>query len=172
MCSISFFFLIILFFHLNQSSKAESVRKISSFQDKHKWVDKRFNQNRSACKLQGKGLGRNQLKKGYWDHPLMQDPKPRWAVAPSVLHSLVSPKCSRWGCWLHPHERKVLKVPPSKDESLSPGVIVHLKAGYGFWGLHRWCRGKESACQCRRHRRQQFDPWFLSISESPPVSSV
>ena len=23
----------------------------------------------------------------------------------------------------------------------------------------RWCSGKESACQCRRHKRQRFDPW-------------
>ena len=25
-------------------------------------------------------------------------------------------------------------------------------------GLPRWCSGKESACQCRRHKRVGFDP--------------
>ena len=30
---------------------------------------------------------------------------------------------------------------------------------YGFiWGLPRWLRGKESACQCRSHRRVRFHP--------------
>ena len=26
-----------------------------------------------------------------------------------------------------------------------------------------WLSGKESACQCRRHRRQGFDPWIRKI---------
>ena len=26
-------------------------------------------------------------------------------------------------------------------------------------GLPRWCSGKESTCQCRRCKRQEFDPW-------------
>ena len=26
-------------------------------------------------------------------------------------------------------------------------------------GLPQWLSGKESACQCRRHRRCGFDPW-------------
>ena len=28
----------------------------------------------------------------------------------------------------------------------------------------RWLSGKESACQCRRHRRRRFDPWDGKIS--------
>ena len=28
----------------------------------------------------------------------------------------------------------------------------------------RWLSGKESACQCRRHRRRGFDPWDGKIS--------
>ena len=50
---------------------------------------------------------------------------------------------------------------------LSPGV------GWGlllaFWveqslvGLSRWLSDKESTCQCRRHRRQGFDPWVGKI---------
>ena len=30
-------------------------------------------------------------------------------------------------------------------------------------GLHRWLSGKESTCQCRRHRRWGFDPWVRKI---------
>ena len=30
-------------------------------------------------------------------------------------------------------------------------------------GLLRWHSGKESACQCRRHRRHGFDPWVGKI---------
>ena len=29
--------------------------------------------------------------------------------------------------------------------------------------LPRWLRGKEPACQCRRHRRRGFDPWVRKI---------
>ena len=30
-------------------------------------------------------------------------------------------------------------------------------------GLPRWLSGKESACQCRSHRRRGFDPWVRKI---------
>ena len=30
-------------------------------------------------------------------------------------------------------------------------------------GLPRWLSGKESTCQCRRHRRCGFDPWVGKI---------
>ena len=30
-------------------------------------------------------------------------------------------------------------------------------------GLPRWLSGKESACQCRRHRRCRFSPWVGKI---------
>ena len=30
--------------------------------------------------------------------------------------------------------------------------------------LPRWCSGKESPCQCRRHRRCRFNPWVGKIS--------
>ena len=29
---------------------------------------------------------------------------------------------------------------------------------YYFLGLPRWYSGKESSCQCRRHKRRGFDP--------------
>ena len=37
-----------------------------------------------------------------------------------------------------------------------PSVITTL-------GLLRWCSGKESACQCRRHKRCGFVPWVRKI---------
>ena len=30
-------------------------------------------------------------------------------------------------------------------------------------GLPRWFSGKETACQCRRHKRHGFDPWVRKI---------
>ena len=32
-----------------------------------------------------------------------------------------------------------------------------------FYGLPRWLRGKESACQCRSCRRSRFNPWVGEI---------
>ena len=42
------------------------------------------------------------------------------------------------------------------------------------WGVPRWCTGKESACQCWRHKRCRFNPWVWKTSwgrkwESTPV---
>ena len=31
------------------------------------------------------------------------------------------------------------------------------------YGLPQWLTAKESACQCRRHRRHGFDPWIGKI---------
>ena len=33
-------------------------------------------------------------------------------------------------------------------------------------GLPRWCSGKESTCQCRRHKRRRFSPWIRKIPSS------
>ena len=30
-------------------------------------------------------------------------------------------------------------------------------------GASRWHSGKESACQCRRHKRHSFNPWLRKI---------
>ena len=32
-----------------------------------------------------------------------------------------------------------------------------------IWGLPRWLSGKESACQCRRHKRHGLDAWVRKI---------
>ena len=33
----------------------------------------------------------------------------------------------------------------------------------GLWWLPKWHRGKEPICQCRRHKRLEFDPWVGKI---------
>ena len=33
-----------------------------------------------------------------------------------------------------------------------------------FFGLPRWCSGKESAWQCKRCRRRGFNPWIRKIT--------
>ena len=39
-----------------------------------------------------------------------------------------------------------------------------IKQGPGFsTGLPRWFYGKESACQCKRHKRCRFSPWVGKI---------
>ena len=35
---------------------------------------------------------------------------------------------------------------------------------YTYTGFPGGARGKEPACQCRRHKRCKFDPWFRKIS--------
>ena len=40
-------------------------------------------------------------------------------------------------------------------EKLLCDLCAHTK----FLGLPRWLSGKESACQCRRHKRNGFGPW-------------
>ena len=37
------------------------------------------------------------------------------------------------------------------------------KARYVLIGVPRWCSGKESTCECRRHKRLWFDPWAGKI---------
>ena len=39
-------------------------------------------------------------------------------------------------------------------------------------GLNRRCSGKESACQCRRHKRHKFDPWVRKIPWRRKLSLV
>ena len=43
------------------------------------------------------------------------------------------------------------------------GISFFELVSYTFWGLPRWHSHKESACQCRRHKRHRFDPWVRKI---------
>ena len=48
----------------------------------------------------------------------------------------------------------------SRSRLQPPWIIYHSKL---FKGLPRWLSGKESACQCQRHKRSGFDPWVGKI---------
>ena len=45
-------------------------------------------------------------------------------------------------------------------------IHIYLSCIYAYlhniW-LPRWCSGKESTCQCQRHKRPGFDPWVGKI---------
>ena len=53
------------------------------------------------------------------------------------------------------------------DEILRLRKVKHfrkvLHIFYSQWGLPRWHSGRETTCQCRRHRRRRFSPWFGKI---------
>ena len=46
---------------------------------------------------------------------------------------------------------------------LSQEVVVKEKVNGFLCVLSRWLSGKNSAWQCRRHKRQEFDPWVGKI---------
>ena len=46
---------------------------------------------------------------------------------------------------------------------LSQEVVVKEKVNDFLCVLSRWLSGKNSAWQCRRHKRQEFDPWVGKI---------
>ena len=70
---------------------------------------------------------------------------------------------------LHNHEGRqiiplLLKMMLTSQWNYLPKV-KQLESGIlwlGGW-IPRWLGGKESACQCRRPRRRQFDPWVRKI---------
>ena len=62
----------------------------------------------------------------------------------------------REGCWLQKHW-----------EVTKCHWIAHFQTS--FWGLPWWLSGKESACQCRRHR---FDPWSGKIPHATEQLSL
>ena len=57
------------------------------------------------------------------------------------------------------------KVPPRRclPWSLSVEMPRRITQTHLLYGLPKWLSGKESACQCRRHKRHGFDPWIGEI---------
>ena len=63
----------------------------------------------------------------------------------------------------------LLRVSLHQDGQVVKALDVGFKGHMSTWvqtpflvvslGLPRWHRGKESACQCRKHRRGGFNPW-------------
>ena len=57
-----------------------------------------------------------------------------------------------------------LPVTPRPDPlQIFNNCLISLIVFYLCRGLPRWLSGKESTCQCRRHKRPQFDPWVRKI---------
>ena len=51
---------------------------------------------------------------------------------------------------------------------IHPSVDAHVGCFHGLAivnsaAVNQWHSGKESACQCRRHKRHEFDPWVGKI---------
>jgi len=58
----------------------------------------------------------------------------------------------------------------STPVSLEKYKSVTLKTGYlKHCALPRWRSGKESACQCRKHKRHRFYPWVNCKRKWQPV---
>ena len=75
---------------------------------------------------------------------------------------LVPPVPVRSCCPLDP--AKVCIPLPQPLISLRPFLIYLPTCTQACVGLPRWHSGKESACQCRSHRRCGFDPWIWEDS--------
>jgi len=67
--------------------------------------------------------------------------------------------CRPWGC----KESDTTEQLNNSNEALV-GMVWAFRTLQWFYtnmnhkGLPRWCSGKEFACQCRRHKRHEFDP--------------
>ena len=59
--------------------------------------------------------------------------------------------------------RKVMKQTLAGKGRTGSEAVEILNVDYFFQGLPRWLSGKESACQCRQHRRPGFNPWVRMI---------
>ena len=72
-------------------------------------------------------------------------------------------KCLKFGrmkffCWVFVVAHRV----PSCGIQAPELVVAHKFSwplACGILGLPRWCSGKESTCQYKRHRRWRFNPW-------------
>ena len=65
---------------------------------------------------------------------------------------LFVPPCPQLG------KEQPLKKKKKKSRILRFQISIILKIG-----LHKWCRGKESSCQCRKCKIRRFDPWIRKI---------
>ena len=63
---------------------------------------------------------------------------------------------------------------PEEIDNLSKFMLLRTRRTYSrskfyylilwhYWGVLKWLRGKESACQCKRCKRFRFDPWVRKI---------
>ena len=71
----------------------------------------------------------------------------------SHLDLLITTQCFSWD------------ITVSRDNFILLLIKSHHSKEYTvfYWRLPRWCSGKESTYQCRRHRIWGFDPWVRKI---------
>ena len=73
-----------------------------------------------------------------------------------------------WGGGLCPVKGKAVRHQQPVFTAAWDGFLAPRKNLFGTpWyqlGFLRWYRSKESACQCRRHKRCGFDPWVGKTS--------
>ena len=71
----------------------------------------------------------------------------------SHLDLLITTQCFSWD------------ITVSRDNFILLLIKSHHSKEYTvfYWSLPRWCSGKESTYQCRRHRIWGFDPWVRKI---------
>ena len=72
--------------------------------------------------------------------------------------SLILGECSLNLSFIH-----LLKVTILIFILLTVCVCIYFKLDNIYRGLPKWISGKESACQCRRHRRCGFNPWVRKV---------
>ena len=75
----------------------------------------------------------------------------------------LSPQQTRW---LFPgvlEMRSLNRVRGSFSQIYEIFILLYMTCVVKSWGLLRWYSGKESTCQCRRHKRHRFSPWVGKI---------
>ena len=76
-------------------------------------------------------------------------------------------------CWSGSLAKRRLCLGPAGVINCTPlsalSFGVSLFPGTCGYNIPSWHNGKESACQCRRHRRCGFSPWDWQVDSSPLV---
>ena len=93
----------------------------------------------------------------------------RWGRANKVISRLAggitaqcpSAPCQRTQPW--PGWFRLCTFTPGWSRAVENGGPVPRPGLAWSRTVHRWCNGKETACQCRRHKRCWFDPWVGRI---------
>ena len=86
-----------------------------------------------------------------------------WHYNDSYLGLLLGVRGHEQLCW-HPGDpRTITIILLLSSLKLSSFLFWNSLVSRPKHGLHRWCSVKKSACQCRWHRRCEFDPWARII---------